>query len=313
MDRFRAMESFSRVVRTGSFTRAASQLGLSRAMVSRHIADLESRLGVKLLNRTTRSVHVTDEGARFLAACDSVLRELEKTEQSIARTRTGLVGNLRLTAPKSFGSLHLADAVIAFQQAHPRLQVALTLEDYSFRPYDFIADGIDVAIRLSPIRDSSVIARQVALLDWIVCAAPAYLERHRAPATPAELARHACLVHMNLDQNDHVWRFDGPKGPVSARASGAFQSNSALVLRKAALAGLGVAILPRYCIGGDLAQGTLVRLLRRYRVPKRPIVALFAPADPVPPKIRAFVDFLAQWFARHASAVAAPRPATEPG
>jgi DNA-binding transcriptional LysR family regulator len=285
--------------------------------VSRHIADLERRMGVQLLNRTTRSVQPTEAGWRFLTACENILVELEQSEQSIARTRSELTGALRIAAPKSFGSLHLGDAIVAFQEAHPRLQIALTLEDYSFRPYDFLAGGLDLAVRLSDMRDSSVIARRIATLEWIVCASPRHLERHRAPATPADLAHQPCLVHMNLDRNDHLWRFTAAKGAataksgaaargtIRARVKPAFQSNSALVLRKAALAGLGVAMLPRYCIAQDLAEGTLVPLLPRYCIPPRPIMVVHPPADPMPLKVRALADFLARWFARRAPSIGA--------
>ena len=153
MDRFRTMESFVRVVRAGSFTIAGNQLGLSRALVSRHVGDLERRLGVRLLNRSTRSVNLTDEGRAYLAFCDKVFADIEQGERQVARAPEEATGTLRVVAPKSFGSLHLADAVVAFAAAQPKLNVSRSLEDVSFRrPYEFVERGLDLALRSAAVR-----------------------------------------------------------------------------------------------------------------------------------------------------------------
>ncbi len=297
MDRFRTMESFVRVVRAGSFSVAASQLGLSRALVSRHVGNLEARLGVRLLNRSTRSLNLTDEGRSYLSFCEQLFRQIEGTERAIVRTRSEPAGTLKMIAPKSFGSLHLADAVIAFAKAQPRLRVSLILDDVSIRAYDFVEKGFDLALRISSMRNASVIERPVAKLDWMLCASPDYLSREGRPASPADLARHACLVHVHVSANDRIWRFQGPRGSVSVKVSGAFFSNSALALRKAALAGLGITLVPRYCVAGDLAAGELVPVLPRYRAPARPLMAVFPRTDVVPQKIELFVEFLTDWMA----------------
>ncbi|GIK78918.1 MAG: LysR family transcriptional regulator [Pseudorhodoplanes sp.] len=297
MDRFRTMESFVRVVHAGSFSVAASQLGLSRALVSRHVGDLEARLGVRLLNRSTRSLNLTDEGRSYLSFCEQLFRQIEGTERAIVRTRSEPTGTLKMMAPKSFGSLHLADAVIAFARVQPRLRVSLILDDVSIRTYDFLEKGLDLALRISSMRNASVIERPVAPLEWILCASPDYLSREGRPASPADLARHDCLVHVHVSANDRIWRFQGPRGAVSVKVSGAFFSNSALALRKAALAGLGITFVPRYCVAGDLAAGELVPVLPRYRVPARPLMAVFPRMDVVPQKVALFVDFLTDWMA----------------
>src|SRR5262245_12542429 len=162
MDRFRTMESFVRVVRTGSFTIAANQLGLSRALVSRHVSDLEARLGVRLLNRSTRSVSLTEEGGAYLGFCEQLFRDIESQELSIVQTRVEPTGTLTLTAPKTLGALHLADAVVDFAKAQPRLRVSMVLEDVSFRTYDFAEKGLDLALHISEIRRSSAIAQPIA-------------------------------------------------------------------------------------------------------------------------------------------------------
>jgi DNA-binding transcriptional LysR family regulator len=299
------MESFVRVVRSGSFTIAANQLGLSRALVSRHVSGLEARLGVRLLNRSTRSLNLTEEGRSYLEFCEHVFGQIESNERAIVRTRTEPVGTLKVAAPKSFGSLHIADAVVDFAKLHPRLHVSLLLDDVSFRrPYDFVERGLDLALRISSLPNSSVTERRIALLDWIVCAAPDYLARVGRPAVPAELAQHECLVHLNVAANDRIWRFEEPKAKggrrsLSVKVEGSFFSNSALALRKAALAGLGIALLPRYSVADDLAAGGLVVVLPRHKISQRPLLAVYPRATLVPQKVGMFVDFLSTWIDTH--------------
>ncbi len=299
MDRFRTMESFVRVVRAGSFTIAANQLGLSRALVSRHVSDLESHVGVRLLNRSTRSLNLTDEGRSYLEFCERLFREVESKEHAIVRTRAEPTGMLKLLAPKSFGTLHLADAIIDFAKSQPRLQVTLILEDVSFRSYDFAEKGLDLALRISSMRNASVIEHKIAPLEWVACASPGYLSRKGRPGHPSDLAEHDCLVHINVTANDRIWRFEGPKGNISAKVGGSFFSNSALALRKAALAGLGIALVPRYAVTDELAAGALAPVLPRYKPPSRPLIAVFPRVPVIPTKVQVFVDFLATWFAAH--------------
>jgi DNA-binding transcriptional LysR family regulator len=297
VDRFSTMESFVRVVRAGSFTIAANQLGLSRALVSRHVSELEHRLGVRLLTRSTRSLSLTEEGRSYLAFCEQLLRDLESKERSVAGARTETVGTLKLTAPKSFGVLHVADATVAFAQAQPKVRISLLLEDVSLRMGEFGEKGLDLALRITSARNVSFVAEEIVPLDWVACASPGYLARAGRPRTPADLAQHACIVHVNVLPSDHVWRFEGPRGPQSIKVKGAFMSNSALALRKAALAHLGVALVPRYVVADDLGSGRLVAVMPRYRAVARPLLAVYPRAASVPQKVRVFVDFLKEWFA----------------
>lgn len=298
MDRFRTMESFVRVVRAGSFTIAANQLGLSRALISRHVSDLEGRLGTRLLNRSTRSLTLTEEGRSYLTFCEQVFHTIENSEREIARGRAEPAGTLKIGAPKSFGALYLSDAIVAFAKAHPRLRVSVILEDVSFsRSYDFVERGLDMAIRISSLRNGSVVERPIAMLDWIVCAAPDYLARAGRPTAPAELAHHDCLIHVHVAANDRIWRFEGPKGPQSVKVEGVFFSNSALALRKATVAGLGIANLPGYAVDDDIADGTLLPLLPRHRVAARPLLAAYPRSGAVPQKVETFVTFLKDWIA----------------
>jgi DNA-binding transcriptional LysR family regulator len=294
------MESFVRVVRSGSFTIAANQLGLSRALVSRHVGDLEARLGVRLLNRSTRSLNLTEEGRSYLEFCEQVFRDIEGRERAISRTRTEPVGTLKIAAPKSFGSLHLADAIVDFAKLHPRLRVTLILEDVSFhRSYDFVERGLDLALRISSLRNASVIEHEIIPLDWVVCASPDYLAHASWPSTPSDLAGHACLIHVAVAAHDQIWRFEGSKGPLSVKVTGTFFSNGALALRKAALGGLGIALLPRYSVADDLASGDLSTLLPDHPIAQRPLFAVYPRATAVPQKVQTFIDFLREWVDAH--------------
>lgn len=297
MDRFRTMESFVRVVRAGSFTIGASQLGLSRALVSRHISDLETHLGVRLLNRSTRSLALTEEGTAYLEFCEKVFRDIETNERAILRTRLEPAGALKVLAPKSFGAMHLSDAIIGFAKAQPRLRVSLMLENTPYRgAYDFAERDLDVVLCFSTLRGSSVVEEKIATLDWVACASPDYLARAGHPADPAALSDHACLVHVNVAPNDAVWRFTGAEGSVQVKVRGAFFSNGAFALRKAAVAGLGITMIPRYAVVDDLANGALEIVLPRYHVASRPLLAVYPKALVTPPKVQLFVDYLKDWM-----------------
>lgn len=307
MDRFRSMETFVRVARSGSFTIAADQLGLSRALVSRHVGSLEERLGVRLLNRTTRSLHLTDEGRSYLAFCERLFRDIEGQERAILQAPSEPAGTLRIAAPKSFGALHLSDAIIAFAKTYPRLHVQLVLENVAFKIADFGKRGFDLVLQFSPARNASLIEQPIAAMDWVVCAAPSLLAREGRPSTPSDLASRSCLLHETALPNDRQWPFEGPRGRVFAKVGGSFTSNSALALRKAALAGLGIALLPRYVVHDDLAAGHLVLILPRYKVAARPLVAVFPRAPEVPHKVKLFVDFLTQWITSREADLISPR------
>ncbi len=296
MDRFRCMETFVRVARSGSFTTAANQLGLSRALISRHVAMLEDRLGVHLLHRTTRSLSLTDQGRSYLAFCERLFRDIEGQERALIETPAEPSGKLRIAAPKSFGALHLADAIIAFARIQPKLHVQVILENVSFQPSDFGKRGFDLVLQFAPARNASLAEAPIAPMDWLVCAAPSLLIREGRPTTPADLARFPCLLHETALPNDRLWRFEGPRGASTVKVTGVFSSNSALALRKAVIAGLGAALLPRYVVADDIASGNLVPLLPRHRVAARPLIAVYPRVPETPLKVRAFVAFLTEWI-----------------
>jgi DNA-binding transcriptional LysR family regulator len=294
MDRFKTMESFIRVARAGSFTTAAGQMGMSRAMISRHIQELETRLGARLLNRTTRFVKLTDIGTAYFEFCRELLGEIDARERSIVKSQSQIQGSLKVSASKGFGSLCIADAVAQFSLEHEQIVVTLLIADFSPRAYAFVEQGLHVAIRLSPHRDSAIAARKIGTFNYVVCASPSYLSRHGEPKVPADLSAHKCLMHSSL--RGGVWPLKGPSGLESIQIDGYFSSNLSVVLRKAALRGLGIAMLPLYCAANDLKAGTLVHILEKYKVPERPVYALFPHAKLMPAATRAFIEFLVSWF-----------------
>jgi DNA-binding transcriptional LysR family regulator len=293
MDRFTTMATFVEVVKKASFTTAARSRGISRALVSRHIADLEAHLGVSLLTRTTRSLNLTEAGREYYQLCSRVLSEIGTQEQLISGRNREVEGPLAIIAPKWIGDLDLADAVTDFCKAHPRVTAELTLGGMNPKSYDFIDQGFDVAIHTRSIPNSRVKAKRIASIRFVVCAAPSYLERHRQPSSPKALAEHSCLVQPN----DPIWTFGKAAGKIKVPKS--FSSNSYLVLRAAALKGLGIALLPYRMVSDDLKQGAMVELLKGHAVAERPLYAAFAPGGPPPEKVHSLVTYLGDWFRKH--------------
>lgn len=292
MDRLSAIEAFIAVVERGSFTAAAQALRLSRAMVSRHVQDLENRLGARLLYRTTRKVGLTEVGKVYYQRCVQLLADLVEADCVVGELQSEPRGLLRINAPMSFGTLHLAGAVADFAALHPQLSIDLTLND---RVVDLIEEGYDVAVRIGRLADSSLIARRLAPCRMVVCASPHYIARHGQPGHPTDLARHNCLTYAYLTPRDE-WRFHGPEGEVAVRVSGTMSANNGEVLAAAARCGRGVAFEPSFIVGEDLERGRLVRLLPAYRPAEPSINAVYPHARHLSAKVRSFVDFLAGRF-----------------
>jgi DNA-binding transcriptional LysR family regulator len=295
MDRLTVMRSLVAVGKAESFSAAARTLGVSGSLVSRHIADLEAQLGVRLVNRTARAVSLTEQGQRYFAFSERVLRELEDEDAAIRGVQDRAEGDLGIVSPKWIGSLDLSDAVAAFAAEHPLINVRFDVGGMSDRTYDFIEQGYDLAFHTKDLRDSSVRVRRVATLPFILCAAPEYLRKHAAPQTPTELAEHLCLVH----RNDPIWHLSSDDAPVHHKVQhAAFISNTYLVLQKAALEGLGIALLPLRPIFDDVRAGRLVPVLPDYEVPSRPLYVVYPPGLQSVQKLRVFLDFISDWFKR---------------
>ncbi len=303
MDRFRQMDIFLRVSRSGSFTTVATQLGQSPAAIARHINALESHLGVRLLNRSTRSISLTEAGKAYAEMCERVVEDIVQCEAQLSAIEKEPSGSIKVIVPKSFGSMQLGDAVIAFTQANPNIAVSILLEEFSFRSHDFVERGYDLALRWGwgiDLRNSTLVSSQLAILNRKLVASPRFIDRHGSPKVPADLARYNCLVHIYA-YADRVWRFIDNQQEVGIKVEGDFSSDSAIMLRKAALAGRGAAILPLYCIRDDLSSGALVELLPEFEVPKTPFSLLYREKRLLPSRVRLFIDFLREWFSNQAA------------
>jgi DNA-binding transcriptional LysR family regulator len=295
VDYLKTIESFVAVSTLGSFSAAAEHLGTSRALVTRHVMDLEDRLGSRLLNRSTRRIALTDIGIGYRKFAKKLLDDLQLAEAMARKHQTELEGTLTVIAPKSFGGLHFSTAMARFALDHPKLKVVLMLDDEATHSLQIAQSEFDVAIRLAPLQEkSAAVVRRIGSMEWIVCAAPEYLASKGEPAKPADLADHNCLIHTTL-AGDRIWRFGGTKKGV--KISGGFLSNSVLALRNAAISGVGIAQLPTYYIAYDLAAGRLVPLLSRFPLPARPVYALLPANRLTPKKTKLFVSFIARWYA----------------
>ncbi len=296
MDRFDNMRVFAKVVESGGFTSAAARLGMSASMVSQHVKELEERLSVRLLNRTTRKVSLTETGRAYYQRCTRLLADLEETERAASDMHAAPRGELRVNCWPSFGVRHLALAVADFTTRFPAISVELMLSD---RMVDLIDDGFDVAIRAEPLHDSSLIARQLAPLRTVVCGAPSYLETHARPRTPAELLEHNCLT-MTGSALYRMWHLRAADGTALDIAPvGNQRSNISSVLETAARLGGFLAVAAGLTWSGEaLRTGRLVTVLDDYTASPFAMRALYPHNRHLSAKVRAFVDFLAERFGR---------------
>lgn len=294
MDNLAGMIVFARVVEAQSFSEAGRRLGLSPSMVSKHVARLERSLGARLLNRTTRKLSVTEVGGSVYEHCARIAQEVEAVDLAVAHLQAQPRGRLRVSAPWTFGMLHMGPVVAAFLRRYPEVQVDLTCRDSV--AVDLVEDGLDAAIVLSPATTENVVARTLAPIRWVLCASPAYLAAHGEPAQVADLAQHNCIVYPTLQQAG-AWRFRRGGEVISASAAGNFRVNSSLTIRDAVLAGLGLGVLPTFIAGADLRAGSLRAVLRDYRpFEESALQAVYLPGRPPAPKLRAFLDHCAEAF-----------------
>ncbi|MDX1650074.1 MAG: LysR family transcriptional regulator [Myxococcota bacterium] len=287
-----AMVVFARVVQEGSFSGAARRLGLSKATVSREIAELERRLGAQLLRRTTRRMSLTEVGELFHARCQRVVEEAEAAERSVSRLQAEPRGRIRLAAPMSFGHRQLAPRLPAFVARHPQVHVDVDLTD---RTIDLVAEKFDLAVRVSAGRpaEQTLVARRLAPVRLLVCAAPAYLERAGTPGTPEALAEHVCLTYRPPPQ---TWAFAGDR---SVAVRGPLNADNGDALREAALAGLGIVQLPTFLVGDDVRAGRLVPLLAEHTDRVGGVYSVYPESRHLSPKVRAFIDWLAEDLGPH--------------
>lgn len=282
---------FVRVVESGSFTKTAEQLQLSRAVVSKYLSRLEARLGVRLLHRTTRRLSVTEAGAALFEASRGALSRIEDAELEVARLQRAPRGTLKINVPMSFGLLHISPQLPQFLKAYPEVSVDLTMED---RFVDLVAEGYDLAIRVTRLADSALVARKLAPCRQVVCASPEYLAKHGCPRTPEDLSAHNCVIYSYLPP---VWRFiDRSRRESAAPVRGNLRVNNGMAQCEAALSGLGIIIIPTFYVGDLIRQQRLVVLLDDYAMPEIGVYAVYPQRKYLSPKVRAFVEFLAKRF-----------------
>ena len=290
MDKFLEMRTFAAVVDAGSFVQAADALDMSKPTVSRYVADLEQRLGVRLLQRTTRKLSLTEEGRLFYGRCKTVLSDVDLAEEEITSKSVAVKGLIKINVPVSFGLLELAPRWPAFMSAYPDVELDITLAD---RVVDLVEEGYDLAVRIARLPNSSLISRKLASARMVLCASPGYLRKHGKPKHPSDLANHAVLSYSLLSTGDH-WEFDGPQGKVSVTVKPVMRTNSGDTCIAAARKSRGVVFQPAFMVSADLQSGALVELMPQYHSLEFGIYAVYPTRQHVSPKVRAMIDFLAK-------------------
>jgi DNA-binding transcriptional LysR family regulator len=293
MDRFQEMKVFAAVVEAGSFTGATHVLDMSKAAVSRYVGELEERLGLRLLHRTTRKLSATTEGEIFYARCRELLDNLDEAEAEVTSRSGEATGMLKINVPVTFGLMHLAPLWPAFLARHPKLSIDITLSD---RVADLVEEGFDIAVRIGQLTAFSLISRKLASTRMVLCASPEYLQRRGAPARPEDLLHHD-VISYSLFSSGENWSFAGPDGDVSVKVTPRVRTNSGDTCRAAALQHQGIILQPTFIVGADLARGTLQEIMPGYHSVELGIHAVYPSRKFVSPKVRLLIDFLVEAFA----------------
>lgn len=282
------------VAETGSFTAAAARLNLSRAMASKHVMDLEVHLGLRLLNRTTRSVSLTEAGASYAARCRDIIEAIDAAEREATSQAVEPVGRLRVSAPVFFGATCVAPLIASYARRFPSVGVDLVLGD---RFVDLVEEGYDLAIRIGRLEDSSLVAKRIATTKLMVCGAPSYLDLRGRPRVPADLSGHECLQYSYATNS--AWTFEGPGGREIVRLSGRFSGNSAEALCAMAAEGLGLVYAPDFHVVQRLRKNELEQVLADYMGEALGVFVVHPSRRHVPSKVRSFIEFAANAFAAH--------------
>ncbi|GGA75564.1 LysR family transcriptional regulator [Neiella marina] len=284
------LKLFVRVASTNNISAAGAELGLSPAVASSHIGKLEENLGVRLIHRTTRRVSLTEEGKAFYPHAQEVLAGVEAAKAAVGAGKLTPQGNLRITAPASFGRMHLVPALAGFLERYPDLTVELRMSDTIV---DLIEGGFDVAIRNAELKDSTLIARKLASDRRILTASPSYIETHGEPKTPQDLNHHRCINLLGLE----TWSFDSGQGVIQVKTNGSFKTDNGEAVRDACAAGLGITVNSTWSAYRHLQRGELVQVLSDYPLlSDTALWAVYPSSRLVAPKVRAFVDYFAECF-----------------
>ena len=292
MNKFAEMQTFAAVVSAGSFVNAADALDLSKAAVSRQVGDLEARLGVRLLQRTTRRISLTQEGEVFYARCEELLAQLDEAEAEMSSRTSEASGLLKINAPVSFGILHLASLWGVFASHNPKVSLEINLSD---RIVDVVDEGYDLAIRIARLQNSSLIGRKLSATRLVLCASPQYLKKYGTPKHPSELSNHSILAYSYFSSRDE-WTFNGPKGMVKVKTHPSIHTNNGDTCKMGALADQGIILQPTFLVGSELNSGSLIEILPKYKSVELGIYAIYPTKRFTSPKVRLMIDFLVDQF-----------------
>lgn len=294
MDRFKAIETFVTAAKAGSFAAAARQLRISRAMVSRHVADLEDHLGIRLFYRTTREMSLTPTGAEYLNVCARVIEQLDDQEANISSLQSEPRGLLRVISVRSFGERLLAATIADFVKAHPQLRIELELAPGTSTPVH-LQNGYDLGFSIAELHQSDAVVSKIAAFDWVLCAAPGYIRDSGRPQNLEDLRRHRCLTNQHHHPNG-VWTFTRGNERISQPVNIALSLSSHWSMREATLKGAGISLLPSFCIDDDLRSGQLLQVLPDEKIAQGAIWSLYPHFAFVPAKVRIFTDFVRRRF-----------------
>ncbi|VEE61740.1 D-malate degradation protein R [Shewanella putrefaciens] len=294
MDHFSALPIFVTVVECGSFSAAGQKLGLSKSAISKRITQLEQHLGIQLLQRTTRSLSLTDAGARYFEYIRPAVQLTQEGLDAISELQQTPKGNLRISVPMVFGRLYIAPLIAEFLKRYPDIQLQMQMDD---KTTDLISGGFDLAIRIGEPPDSSLIARKIAPCLSVICASPAYLAQHGLPMVPSELTQHNCLFYSYF-QDGVEWSFLSPDGMQRIQPKGNYQVNNSDAIHLACLDGLGIANLPRFIVESDLQAGRLQTILADFSLPEHGIYAVYPQRKYLPTKVTVLIEFLMEFLAK---------------
>jgi len=300
MDRITGVQLFARIVETGSFSKASSDLGITQPTATKHVAALEAHLGARLLNRNTRGVSPTEIGTLYYEKCKAIQRELEEADNLAALLQSKVRGQLRISTSVAFGRRVVTPLALQFMREHPEVTLDLSFDD---RYVNLVEQGVDVALRMGRLADSALGARFLGVNPWLTAASPEYLKRRGTPQSPADLAQHDCLVYSSV-QGDDRWSFSARDGSsVSVPVKGPLRSNNLSAVLAACRAGLGLAVLPWYVARESVADGAIVAVLEEHALPTQELHAVFPSPKLVPGKVSTFIDFLklqldGEWWKR---------------
>ena len=292
MDKLTSMKVFAAVAHLGSFSAAASEMNISRAMASKYINDLENKLGARLINRTTRKLNLTEVGQAYYEKISNILLEIEEVDLSVTELQTEPMGTLKIMSPPSFGTFHLARSISGYKEQFPKVNIELILTD---SVPDLIEEGMDMAIQLGKLEDSNVVARQLSSSRLVVCGSPDYFNKIPIPKSPHQLSEHNCLKLIQpLPISDWKLKINGEEKKIDV--SGNLKSNMADSLRIAAINGCGLIQLPSYMIGLDIKSGRLIPVLEEFEPEELAIHALYAHRKYLSAKVRTFIDYIQSYF-----------------